>query len=171
MLYSYSCILDISRVGWVGICQNTSGKPNSWWFYLQGAGNFLFIVYVKGLWMMARWTCDMLWWTQNKESHREEYTGVHCHHHPLAASMHHSGRIPPDNGIDCLVNHVSNESSPWEAREKQLLPLYTSVATTFADLHDRAGRMKAKGVIRESISWKEIGDGMGMGCERWFIMN
>eukprot|EP00913_Durusdinium_trenchii_P002625 g2431.t1 len=34
------------------------------------------------------------------------------------------------------------------------LPLYTSVATTFADLHDRAGRMKAKGVIRDSISWK-----------------
>ena len=25
--------------------------------------------------------------------------------------------------------------------------------TTFADLHDRAGRMKAKGVIRDSISW------------------
>ena len=42
----------------------------------------------------------------------------------------------------------------FEAREKQLLPLYTSVATTFADLHDRAGRMKAKGVIKESISWK-----------------
>lgn len=41
-----------------------------------------------------------------------------------------------------------------KAREKQLLPLYTSVATTFADLHDRAGRMKAKGVIRDSISWK-----------------
>eukprot|EP00435_Cladocopium_sp_Y103_P029971 s1698_g7.t1 len=35
------------------------------------------------------------------------------------------------------------------------MPLYTSVATTFADLHDRAGRMKAKGVIRESISWKD----------------
>jgi len=42
-----------------------------------------------------------------------------------------------------------------KAREKQLLPLYTSVATTFADLHDRAGRMKAKGVIKESISWKD----------------
>eukprot|EP00439_Symbiodinium_sp_Y106_P012940 s4299_g1.t2 len=33
------------------------------------------------------------------------------------------------------------------------LPLYTSVATTFADLHDRAGRMKAKNVIRDSIDW------------------
>ncbi|CAJ1393583.1 unnamed protein product, partial [Effrenium voratum] len=42
-----------------------------------------------------------------------------------------------------------------KAREKQLLPLYTSVATTFADLHDRTGRMKAKGVIREGICWKD----------------
>lgn len=40
------------------------------------------------------------------------------------------------------------------------MPLYTSVATTFADLHDRAGRMKAKGVIRESISWR-LGRGFG----------
>lgn len=41
-----------------------------------------------------------------------------------------------------------------KTREKQLLPLYTSIATTFADLHDRAGRMKAKGVIREGLEWK-----------------
>jgi acetyl-CoA carboxylase/biotin carboxylase 1 len=41
-----------------------------------------------------------------------------------------------------------------KAREKLLLPLYTSVATTFADLHDKAGRMKAKGVIREALEWK-----------------
>eukprot|EP00933_Yihiella_yeosuensis_P033928 TRINITY_DN27520_c0_g1_i1.p1 TRINITY_DN27520_c0_g1~~TRINITY_DN27520_c0_g1_i1.p1 ORF type:complete len:1234 (+),score=270.47 TRINITY_DN27520_c0_g1_i1:159-3704(+) len=40
-------------------------------------------------------------------------------------------------------------------REKQLLPLYTSVATTFADLHDKTGRMKAKGVIREALNWKD----------------
>eukprot|EP00930_Biecheleria_cincta_P038398 TRINITY_DN26381_c0_g2_i1.p1 TRINITY_DN26381_c0_g2~~TRINITY_DN26381_c0_g2_i1.p1 ORF type:complete len:2142 (-),score=492.71 TRINITY_DN26381_c0_g2_i1:106-6303(-) len=46
-------------------------------------------------------------------------------------------------------------------RERQLLPLYTSVAVQFADLHDRAGRMKAKGVIRESIEWK--------GSRRFFI--
>jgi len=41
-----------------------------------------------------------------------------------------------------------------KARERQLLPLYTSVAVQFADLHDRAGRMKAKGVIREGLEWK-----------------
>lgn len=42
-----------------------------------------------------------------------------------------------------------------KARERQLLPLYTSVAVTFADLHDRTGRMKVKGVIREGLEWKQ----------------
>ena len=35
------------------------------------------------------------------------------------------------------------------------MPLYTSVATTFADLHDRCGRMKAKGVVRAGVSWRD----------------
>ncbi|MBE3047543.1 hypothetical protein IMZ48_34530, partial [Candidatus Bathyarchaeota archaeon] len=41
------------------------------------------------------------------------------------------------------------------AREKELLPIYTQIAVQFADLHDRAGRMKAKGVIREALSWRD----------------
>jgi len=41
-----------------------------------------------------------------------------------------------------------------KAREDSLLPLYLQIAHEFADLHDRAGRMKAKGVIRDSIVWK-----------------
>jgi len=52
-----------------------------------------------------------------------------------------------------------NEKKKLEAdvktREKQLLPLYTSIAVGFADLHDKTGRMKAKGVIRDSIMWRE----------------
>jgi len=40
------------------------------------------------------------------------------------------------------------------AREKQLLPIYSQVSIQFADLHDRAGRMKAKGTIRDIIEWK-----------------
>ncbi|CAJ2510273.1 Uu.00g061730.m01.CDS01 [Anthostomella pinea] len=40
------------------------------------------------------------------------------------------------------------------AREKQLLPIYAQVSIQFADLHDRAGRMKAKGAIREALEWK-----------------
>jgi len=40
------------------------------------------------------------------------------------------------------------------ARENALLPLYLQIAHEFADLHDRAGRMKAKGVITDVLSWK-----------------
>jgi acetyl-CoA carboxylase / biotin carboxylase 1 len=39
-------------------------------------------------------------------------------------------------------------------REKRLLPVYSQISLQFADLHDRAGRMKAKGVIRESLEWR-----------------
>merc|ERR1712146_199890 len=39
-------------------------------------------------------------------------------------------------------------------REKALGPLYTQISHEFADLHDRSGRMKAKGVISEELEWK-----------------
>lgn len=39
-------------------------------------------------------------------------------------------------------------------REKLLAPLYLQVAHEFADLHDRAGRMKAKGCISDILDWK-----------------
>ena len=39
-------------------------------------------------------------------------------------------------------------------REKTLAPLYTQIAHEFADLHDRAGRMKAKGCITEVLEWR-----------------
>lgn len=40
-------------------------------------------------------------------------------------------------------------------RENLLLPVYSQVSLQFADLHDRAGRMQAKNVIRQSLKWKE----------------
>lgn len=40
-----------------------------------------------------------------------------------------------------------------KAREKQLLPTYTQVATKFAELHDTSLRMAAKGVIKEVVDW------------------
>ncbi|CAN0182224.1 unnamed protein product, partial [Hapterophycus canaliculatus] len=40
------------------------------------------------------------------------------------------------------------------AREHALLPMYLQVAHEFADLHDRSGRMKAKGVVRDILEWK-----------------
>ncbi|KAF2868139.1 acetyl-CoA carboxylase [Massariosphaeria phaeospora] len=39
-------------------------------------------------------------------------------------------------------------------REQNLLPIYNQISLQFADLHDRAGRMKAKGVIRSSLRWQ-----------------
>jgi len=39
------------------------------------------------------------------------------------------------------------------SRENELKPVYTQVATEFADLHDKTGRMKAKGVIKGAVPW------------------
>ena len=39
------------------------------------------------------------------------------------------------------------------AREELLKPVYLQAATEFADLHDKTGRMKAKGVIEEAVPW------------------
>ncbi|KAF8819130.1 acetyl-CoA carboxylase ACC1, partial [Cardiosporidium cionae] len=39
-------------------------------------------------------------------------------------------------------------------RETALMPLYLQIAHAYADLHDRAERMKAKGVIRDSVEWR-----------------
>ena len=41
------------------------------------------------------------------------------------------------------------------AREKALAPIYLQISIQFADLHDRTGRMKAKGVIRKDLEWRE----------------
>jgi len=41
-----------------------------------------------------------------------------------------------------------------DAREKHLLPVYTSVAVHFADLHDAPTRMKAKKAIRDVVPWR-----------------
>ena len=38
-------------------------------------------------------------------------------------------------------------------RERKLLPVYRQVAEHFADLHDRPGRMLAKGVISATVPW------------------
>lgn len=39
------------------------------------------------------------------------------------------------------------------AREELLKPVYLQAATEFADLHDKTGRMKAKGVIKGAVPW------------------
>jgi acetyl-CoA carboxylase/biotin carboxylase 1 len=41
------------------------------------------------------------------------------------------------------------------AREELLKPVYLQAATEFADLHDKTGRMKAKGVIKDAVPWAQ----------------
>merc|ERR1719164_93145 len=52
------------------------------------------------------------------------------------------------------ANEKDRVTSDIKAREKVLQPTYLQIAHEFADLHDRAGRMKAKGVISEELEWK-----------------
>jgi len=40
-------------------------------------------------------------------------------------------------------------------RMKHLMPVYTQVATRFAELHDTSARMAAKGVIGKVVDWEE----------------
>ncbi|KAJ7965672.1 Acetyl CoA carboxylase [Quillaja saponaria] len=40
-----------------------------------------------------------------------------------------------------------------KTRQKQLLPLYTQIATRFAELHDTSLRMAAKGAVKEVVDW------------------
>jgi len=50
------------------------------------------------------------------------------------------------DALDDIKNQI-------KAREELLKPVYTQVATEFADLHDKTGRMKAKGVIKSAVPW------------------
>eukprot|EP00930_Biecheleria_cincta_P026761 TRINITY_DN18824_c0_g1_i1.p1 TRINITY_DN18824_c0_g1~~TRINITY_DN18824_c0_g1_i1.p1 ORF type:complete len:2162 (-),score=504.14 TRINITY_DN18824_c0_g1_i1:27-6512(-) len=53
------------------------------------------------------------------------------------------------------VNTASDDiEAKIKAREEKLAPLYTQIACEFADLHDRTGRMEAKGVIRKGLEWR-----------------
>jgi acetyl-CoA carboxylase/biotin carboxylase 1 len=75
-------------------------------------------------------------------------------------------RLDPDlQKLDALLeNSTSSEVAAGDstkdieaqirAREEKLAPLYTQIACEFADLHDRSGRMEAKGVIRKGLEWR-----------------
>ncbi|GMH72815.1 hypothetical protein TrST_g8682 [Triparma strigata] len=73
------------------------------------------------------------------------------------AAMHRTDQelIFLDAELDgCQVDSDALElKAKIKERENMLLPLYLQVAHEFADLHDRSGRMKAKGVIRDVVTW------------------
>ena len=53
-----------------------------------------------------------------------------------------------------LTSEQQNEiKAKMTERENLLLPTYLQIALQYSDLHDRAGRMKAKDVIRMPLQW------------------
>lgn len=52
-------------------------------------------------------------------------------------------------------DEYSQLSKQLATREKALLPIYSQISVQFADLHDRSGRMLAKGVIRKELKWSD----------------
>ena len=54
----------------------------------------------------------------------------------------------------CNPDDNAKIEAEMKVREKNLMPLYTQIAHEFADLHDRAGRMKAKGCISDVLEWR-----------------
>lgn len=57
-------------------------------------------------------------------------------------------------GKDLTAEQASTIKSKMTEREKLLAPVYQQIALQFADLHDRAGRMEAKGTIRMPLRWQ-----------------
>jgi len=70
------------------------------------------------------------------------------------AVMHRTDKKLQALDAELETNPQSEEvKNDIKEREEQLLPSYGQVAVEFADLHDRAGRMVAKGVIRDAVEW------------------
>lgn len=54
---------------------------------------------------------------------------------------------------DLSSDELSDIKIKLNEREKLLLPIYQQISVQFADLHDRSGRMFAKGTIRQELKW------------------
>jgi len=81
---------------------------------------------------------------------REKILATMARLDPIYASLKRSvedKELPSDQ--------VEDLKAKLEAREKALTPVYQQISIQFADLHDRSGRMKAKGVISKELEWRE----------------
>ena len=58
-----------------------------------------------------------------------------------------------DNASTSPAAKHGNESA-IQARQQTLLQPYRAVAVGFADMHDKAERMRAKGIVRKVVPWK-----------------
>lgn len=55
---------------------------------------------------------------------------------------------------DLTAEQLNSIKTKMTEREQLLGPIYLQIALQFADLHDRAGRMQAKGTIRMPLEWR-----------------
>lgn len=55
---------------------------------------------------------------------------------------------------DLSSDQLNEIKAKMTEREQLLAPVYQQIALQFADLHDRAGRMLAKGTIRAPLKWQ-----------------
>lgn len=81
---------------------------------------------------------------------REKILSTMARLDPIYASLKRSvedKELPSDQ--------VEDLKAKLAAREKALTPIYQQISIQFADLHDRSGRMKAKGVISKELEWRE----------------
>lgn len=89
----------------------------------------------------------------------EGIVGVKFRPHHLHALMQRIDPVCQDLAEQCETASTpatqKDLSKHLHLRRAKLLPVYRQVAATFADAHDTPGRMKAKGVIREIVSWKQ----------------
>ena len=62
-----------------------------------------------------------------------------------------------DSELESTVDEDTKKEieSQIKAREEALKGVYLAAATEFCDLHDKTGRMKAKGVIKEAVPWED----------------
>jgi len=65
--------------------------------------------------------------------------------------------IPGQSAEDVaeIKTKVAEAEKQSKMREKMLFGVFQQVAVHFADLHDTPGRMRAKGVIKKQVQWKE----------------
>jgi acetyl-CoA carboxylase/biotin carboxylase 1 len=78
----------------------------------------------------------------------------------LVATMHRlddhlkelDAKLPSAEGDAQLQAQLKDEI---KKREHMLLPVYEQISVKFCELHDTPGRMKAVGVIRKAVEWKE----------------
>ncbi|KAM7252837.1 hypothetical protein ACFE04_025455 [Oxalis oulophora] len=56
-----------------------------------------------------------------------------------------------NSGVHGVIDSLQQQI---KTREKMLLPVYTQIATKFAELHDTSYRMAVKGVIKQVVGWR-----------------